>query len=311
MGLRQKLSATHSATRAQGVLKEILMKDRPDFFCIGVQKAGTTWLADNFSAAPGIASPLLKEPHYFDSLHLWGEQPGAMPELLEYPILKRICESIYWSLEPSYMDEPTAALAWVRRLAKLGREPLTREWYASMFEHCEPEYIIGDYTPDYCLLPDHGIRELVACNPAAKYVLMLRDPVERDWSELRMITPSGAIESDYLRTIETRLLPERTDYRTLIERWESHVGRHNLFVGYFDDIKSDPADLLDRVYAFLTGRVAEVSWRYASERVHEGRHAELPSRVLEHLVERNRETLRYGREALGSHGAAWALRYGI
>lgn len=46
------------------------MKHAPDFICIGMQKAGTTWLAANLSKHPAVWVPPIKEIHYFDEVHV-------------------------------------------------------------------------------------------------------------------------------------------------------------------------------------------------------------------------------------------------
>ena len=41
---------------------------RPDFLCIGAQKAGTGWLYEQLREHPDFWMPPLKELHYFDRL---------------------------------------------------------------------------------------------------------------------------------------------------------------------------------------------------------------------------------------------------
>ena len=42
---------------------------RPDFLCVGAQKAGTSWLYRQLEPHPDFWMPPLKELHYLDSLH--------------------------------------------------------------------------------------------------------------------------------------------------------------------------------------------------------------------------------------------------
>jgi hypothetical protein len=39
---------------------------KPDFLCIGAQKAGTRWLYDQVAAHPGAWLPPIKELHFFN-----------------------------------------------------------------------------------------------------------------------------------------------------------------------------------------------------------------------------------------------------
>ncbi|MEO0720491.1 MAG: hypothetical protein AAFZ06_16685, partial [Pseudomonadota bacterium] len=40
----------------------------PSFFCIGAQKAGTSWLQAMFDRHPDIHVPFVKEVHYWDTV---------------------------------------------------------------------------------------------------------------------------------------------------------------------------------------------------------------------------------------------------
>ena len=49
---------------------------RPDFICIGAQKAGTTWLYSMLSQNPSVFLPPIKEIHFFDYIvHVAGAPP--------------------------------------------------------------------------------------------------------------------------------------------------------------------------------------------------------------------------------------------
>jgi hypothetical protein len=41
---------------------------QPDFFCVGAQKGGTSWLYQQLQSHPDFWMPPIKELHYFDKL---------------------------------------------------------------------------------------------------------------------------------------------------------------------------------------------------------------------------------------------------
>ena len=62
--------------------------------------------------------------------------------------------------------------------------------YHARFDWSDPTLIRGEATPIYIYWP-RSLERLAAYNPAAKIILMLRDPVERAWSHWRMETSRG------------------------------------------------------------------------------------------------------------------------
>lgn len=60
------------------------------------------------------------------------------------------------------------------------------EWYRTLMTPPEPHLLTMDFTPEYAFLPDAKIAECKAINPTAKIIYILRDPLARAVSALRM-----------------------------------------------------------------------------------------------------------------------------
>ncbi|MBK7919375.1 MAG: sulfotransferase [Chloroflexi bacterium] len=58
---------------------------KPDFLCIGAQKAGTTWLYQALRQHPQVSMPPIKENHYFDR----GKRPYALDLLSKHAPTRR------------------------------------------------------------------------------------------------------------------------------------------------------------------------------------------------------------------------------
>ncbi len=154
------------------------MMKHPHLICIGVQRASTTKLFSCLQAHPQVVLPIDKEVHYFNAVSpVYKGITPARPNLALRLALK-------------------VALSATDRLAKsvggrrLYRKRLLRgrsvpEYYESLFCFERPEQKIScDITPAYALLSEAGIREMQATAPGAKILFILRDPVERMWSEI-------------------------------------------------------------------------------------------------------------------------------
>ncbi len=144
-------------------------------------------------------------------------------------------------------------------------DPDYRRYHAHFVtEHPGPK---GEATPIYIFWPQ-SLERLHAYNPAAKLILMLRDPVRRAYSHWQMEYSRGVEPLPFAEAIRqgrARLdgkPPNHPDRRvfTYVERgfYGAQVAqllklfsRSQLLVLRADDLRSDPRAVLDRVYNLL------------------------------------------------------------
>jgi hypothetical protein len=118
----------------------------PDFLIIGAQKAGTTSLASYLTAHPQVVAPKRKEIHFFDlNFHL-----------------------------DSDLDS-TKDVDWYRSHFPIGRRARLKALLRGK------RLLSGDATPYYLLHPLAALRAFMVV-PAARIIIMLRDPVDRAYS---------------------------------------------------------------------------------------------------------------------------------
>jgi len=60
------------------------------------------------------------------------------------------------------------------------------EWYRTLMTPPEPHRLSMDFTPEYAILPGDKIAQCKALNPTARIIYILRDPLARAVSALRM-----------------------------------------------------------------------------------------------------------------------------
>jgi Sulfotransferase family len=158
---------------------EVEMTDAPDFICVGVQKAGTTWLDQMLRAHPRIWLPPVKELHYFDDVYIKHFR-GWIPRHRRVHALGAIEQQVSEGLKADFKLIKTAA--------HIALNTPTDDWYKAIFTMAPAGVVKGEMTPAYSLLPKDGIDHILRLNPSVKIILLLRDPVERAWSQIRMIT---------------------------------------------------------------------------------------------------------------------------
>lgn len=285
-----------------------------------MQKAGTTWLFSNLKSHPRFFPAALKEPHYFDGWYYWPRllkslghdyQTGPRDNRILATLLDNLehsLASMKQALDDNQIDRLRGSIWWSRRLPPLARNILSPEWYEKVFAGGPASSICGDFTADTYLLDAEGIDAILEWNPDAKFVMLLRDPVSRDWSQIRMIrrqTPNRSYD-EILRSPE---LMRRNEYRSILTLWEARVGSERLHIDFYDSVRSEPKALLDRICTFLQVEPRGDDWPNADEVGFPGPKIELPTDLRQRLIERNARSLDYLASRFGSPCTAWAEKY--
>jgi len=271
----------------------------PDFYGIGIQKAGTTWLHAQLSQHPDIFMPNLKEIQYFNHLYL--------PEHRSWTDSHRITR--LQNMLVNAINAKKVDYAWVEYLAKCAKNELTDEWYAHFFS-LAGEKKAGEITPEYSLLPEEGIEHMLRLNPNAKFILLLRNPIERDFSHAKMIldhrgqlndnTPPDELEKMLLEVLDYRGVYERSDYKTIIERWQNILPvKENLYIGFYDWIKERPNQLLEEVCNFLDCKYDATYFQNTEKVVFEGSSLKMTEQIKNKLQYFHQDTINYINSSFG------------
>ncbi len=118
----------------------------PDFFVVGAAKAGTTAVYHWLAAHPDVFLPAVKEPGYF----AYADRPAAPRKGL---------------YDPGYVDRIVTDVA----------------SYAALYADADKR-LTGDVSPVY-LLDENAAARIAAQQPRARIVIVLRDPVDRAFSQ--------------------------------------------------------------------------------------------------------------------------------
>lgn len=207
----------------------------PDFFLIGAPKAGTSALHAALAEHPELFLSRVKEPKYY----MCGDSPP-----------------------PAYKGPGDAhsKREWVWQ----------RERYLALFDEAPDQMLCGEATPFYLYNRD-ARRRIAVDNPAAKLIAVLRDPVDRaysNWMHLWMdgLEPCG----DLLEAV--RRERHRIDsgwapfwhYRSLgmygrqVADLLDHFPREQLLLLRYAELVADPTATVAKVSTFLGVEAAEV-----------------------------------------------------
>lgn len=228
------------------------------FLCVGAAKAGTSWLHRQLSAHPDCHFRAIKELHYFDALDGSRlDKEFKKHRDWQQTDLEKVART---GLGPS--DKQAAKLAdrgaW---LDVLERQAEDVEAYLAYLEGgAYRAKVVGEMTPAYALLSCERLQQMAQMAPDVRFLYLLRDPVERLWSHVRMMAArrdaNGAVSPERCAAILNRTisgaemeLVKRSDYAAALRKLTAVVAPAKLLVEVFEDVLR--GDGLNRICRFL------------------------------------------------------------
>lgn len=283
----------------------------PDFLIIGAQKAGTTWLYRNLLSHPQVWMPKEKELHYFDEkIHstdssLKTRLKGERPEDNRWRRQAQRQIRGYKPKSHNLKNFSPRNVAWDLRYF-LGTPD--DEWYASLFEQGRRK-ISGETTPDYSTLDRETIAHIREIMPDTKIIFMMRNPIERAWSQAMMDLTWGMGMTDIpFRRFDRHFMRPRSrelsDYLQILNNWRQFYPDNQIFVGFLEDVHFYPNRLLHRVYKFL-GADTSIKYRVIKQKIHTRQVEVMQRRLAIRLARIYREEIRQLDESLGGYAAFW------
>ena len=143
------------------------------------------------------------------------------------------------------------------------------DWYADYFRHCGPRVPVGELSPMY--FASEVARERIAKHlPEAKIICSFRDPVDRAYSNYRLLRRQAFTKASFEEAATRRGdLMESSRYGTHLAQWMQTFGRERVLVLIYDDLEADPQAFLDLVCDFIgISRFPVSDSRVGTERVH-------------------------------------------
>ncbi len=131
--------------------------------------------------------------------------------------------------------------------------PRGLDWYEPVFTAAAGEKRVGEASTTY-FASDSAPGRIRKTLPEAKLVFVLRDPVDRAWSEYRYSRVVGAVSPSvsFRRfATETRRVLEWGRYIEYLPLWEREFPDDQRLVLLFDDLRSDTKGSVRRIFEFL------------------------------------------------------------
>jgi len=185
-----------------------------------VQKAGTTAIHDFLAHHPHIALLRDQALHFFDKEEHFGSSPTG---------------------------------------------PFTEPDYGILLGNFDPGWrwrVAGEVTADYLYYP-RALERIARYNPKMKLIISLRNPVERAFSQWNMRRDKGQEPLTFLDAIKRdqeigiwqgprgNAYLARSLYAPQLEKVSQLFPREQVFVIKYENFRTDPFPLLDRMFDFL------------------------------------------------------------
>ena len=232
------------AERTGAAIAQVAPASRaPNFIGIGVQKAATTWVYEFLQKHPEAWLPPLKEVNYFNNLYFKDGSAWCGDWRRQNALLR---------LKTVLAREQDPDPKWISLLLMLIAEKIDDSWYQRLFGYAPPSAKAGEITPEYAMLPKAAIEHLCDLSPEVRIVIMLRNPVDRAVSHLKMISARTGLNDRNLAHISReKSLLERGNYPVILDRWCEFVPAERMFVGFHDDLKEDSSKFATALCIFL------------------------------------------------------------
>ncbi|MFC1550442.1 sulfotransferase domain-containing protein [Candidatus Neomarinimicrobiota bacterium] len=183
----------------------------PNFIIVGAPKCGTTSIWRYCSEHPDISMSKTKEPNYFST------NPGK----------------------------------------------LDLNQYKALFENSNNETMIGEASTSY-LRGQEAAKRINKFIPNCKIIIMLRDPLDRlysaylYWKRLGLYSfPVEKLIQKYIDQQSIAKIPKEFNiisnglYFEHVQRYFNLFGEENVFVGLFEDMRSEPTSFFHSLFSFL------------------------------------------------------------
>ena len=190
--------------------------EQVDFIVAGVQKAGTTAIHDFLAQHPHVVLLRDQALHFFDKEEHFGSSRTGP----DYRIL-------HGNFDPGW------------------------RWQ-----------VAGEVTADYLYYP-HALERIASYNPKMKLIISLRNPVGRAFSQWNMRRGKGQEPLEFIDALKRdqeigiwqgprgNAYLARSFYAPQLEQVFKLFPREQVFILKFEEFRTDPFPILDRIFDFL------------------------------------------------------------
>ncbi|MCC1494828.1 sulfotransferase [Cognatishimia sp. F0-27] len=285
-------------------------------FCIGAQKGGTSWLHDYLLPSPEVHFSPNKELHYFD-VRAGRAEMALRLRIKQMQTLAGRLAAGKSALHPQHTRVVREALDLLEIYTGPKAGPNRHDPYLDyLLAGYDAQPWVADITPSYAVLDARHFADMAMVGEA-RFIFILRDPVARMWSHIRMMervnhgedTPTeemiGHCAARAQILIDSGKLGrlERVNYRRTMIELEAAVPAERIKYVFFEDLFSGAATREICDFLGIAHRQPE-----GGRRVNEGKPVPMPEEIRAAFRDAFDPQYRFVRERFGDRvPEKWAV----
>lgn len=216
----------------------------PNFILAGAVKSGSTSLYEYLDQHPDIFMSPIKEPHYFSAgdMDFNSFRPLIRERVNQFNVKQFLASEMKKKVHRAYLSD----------------------WndYLQLFKNVRTESAIGEASTSYLWSPS-APAAIQSKIPESRIIILLRNPVERAFAHYLMDLKNGLTKfsfGDALHADRNTLDPswgknsmyvETGLYCSQVKRFLSVFNRNQVLILLFDEFRSNPILVTQRIYGFL------------------------------------------------------------
>lgn len=132
---------------------------------------------------------------------------------------------------------------------------VTVEKYAELFRDVKDEKAIGEASPNYLFHYESSAARIKKYVPEAKLIVVLRNPVERAYSDhlmhLRDAIGYRSLSEQIKHSAHKSFILRKGFYYLPLKHYFEQFGREQIQVFFYEDLCKNPQDFMQEMYKFL------------------------------------------------------------
>ena len=279
------------------------------FVCIGAQKSGTTWLARMLADHPDLFVTPVKEIHYFDHVAGITDHLNDRKRRSRY----RKYHQRMWT-QWGRFGEHRSQWAWYRDYMA---SPIDDAWYHRLFRHRGPATFAGEITPEYAIVGAKGLAHLKRLAPSTRVMFIMRNPVERTWSQVLHQCRSRGLDAarqsldDIIAMVAEPRFGELGDYARTLDDMAVAFAPGQTLVMFYEEMHADRLAALEEVCRFIGTDFDPGHFGELGRRFNRSQEATLPEPVRQELRDLHRRQVEAVRARVGRIPPAWEREFGM
>lgn len=191
------------------------MSEPAVLYCVGATKAGTSWFYRALHDHPDCTLPPVKEAHYWDTFPT-DKRDNYTPALYREAANLLDRASSATGTQSRVFEQRADDIRALIKVVEGSRndDSAYRYWLTT---RGQGRRLVADMTPAYSLLPVLMLQRMAALVPVTRFVYLVRDPLARLWSHVRMIASRRATAG------EDRVAKANRILRRTLDGHEDHI----------------------------------------------------------------------------------------